>query len=338
MNIRAAIVGPTGYTGLFLIRLLLGHPHVELTYLASRREEQPNIAEEFPQLVGMCEMMCRGIDPEAIAEVSDVVFMCLPHKTAMQYVPAMMDAGLRVVDFSADYRFNDIELYEEVYGLAHTDPENFEQSVYGLPELFVESIAEADLVANPGCYPTAAVLGIAPLLSRGLVKGSGMVVNAVSGVSGVGRSAKSAFHFPEMNESFFAYNVGSHRHQPEIAQILEEVNESSVSLLFVPHVGPFDQGILSTIYLEGCDEGVSEDELFEAFEEAYDDEPFIRLRTGMPNVKHVRDTNFCDITVRVSGGKVVVVSAIDNMVKGASGQAVQNMNVMYGLEQTEGLL
>ncbi|MEX0774129.1 MAG: N-acetyl-gamma-glutamyl-phosphate reductase [Phycisphaeraceae bacterium] len=346
MMIRVAIVGPTSYTALYLMQVLARHPSAKLTYLASHRDEQPDIAREFPQLVGRldADLVSKPIDPEAMADAADVVFLCVPHVAAMQYAPRLLDAGLRVIDLSADYRLRDAALYARVYDHEHTDPANLAKAVYGLPEFFAEQIAAAALVANPGCYPTAAALGIAPLLERSMVKPQGIVINAASGITGAGRAAKAHLHFPEMNESFMAYNVGTHRHQSEIEQTLGGVKGSAVSVLFVPHLLPVDRGILETIYLDPMDEDVTQEELFEAFEDAYEEQPFVRLRKDPPNIKHVRDTNYCDLSVRLckptSGdgpGKVVVLSAIDNMIKGASGQAVQNMNLMFELDQTAGL-
>ncbi len=338
MKIRTAIVGPTGYTGLWLIRLLRRHPATKIAYLASRREEETNIAGEFPELLGRCEMTCRPIDGKAIAAEADVAFLCLPHQAAMETAPALLDAGLRVIDLSADYRLTDVAVYETVYATPHLDRENLQHAVYGLPELFGDAIPEADLVANPGCYPTAATLGIAPLLQRSLVKPTGIIVNAASGVTGAGRTAKAHLHFPEMNEAMTAYNTGVHRHQPEIDQNLSRVKGGPVNVLFSPHLVPLNVGIFETIYLDPQDDDVSEEDLYEAFEDAYGDKPFVRVRADVPNVKDVRDTNFCDVAVRLVGGKVVVFAAIDNMVKGASGQALQNMNLMFDQDETAGLL
>lgn len=338
MTVRVAIVGPTSYTGLYLIRILLRHPEAAIAYLASQRDEPVNIAAEFPQLMGRCDMTCRPIDPAAMAKEVDVAFCCVPHAVAMQYVPGLLEAGLRVVDLSADYRLLDVELYEKVYQHKHSDPRNLEEAAYGLPELFADDIPEAALVANPGCYPTGAALGIAPLLERGLVKTNGIVISAASGVTGAGRKLAAHLQFAEVNEGFAPYNVGVHRHQPEIEQTLSAIADQPIKVLFVPHLLPVNCGILSSIYLDPATEAVTEDQLFEAFESAYADEPFIRVRNDLPNIKHVRDTNFCDITVRLVGGKVVVFTAIDNMVKGASGQAIQNMNLMFGLDPTTGLV
>jgi N-acetyl-gamma-glutamyl-phosphate reductase len=350
MHIRAAIIGPTSYTAQYLIEILLRHPAAAVTYLATQREALPNIADEFPQFRGRCELAGKPIDAAAIAAEADVAFLCLPHLASMQYAPKLLDAGLRVIDLSADYRLRDAEQYARVYGHAHEDRANLAAAVYGLPEFFAEQIKGADLVANPGCYPTAAALAIAPLLQRSLVKPTGIIINAASGVTGAGRSPKQPFHFPEVNEAFSPYGVGTHRHQTEIEQTLRTIKGSEVAALFVPHLLPIDRGILETIYLDPADDDVTEAELYEAFHDAYREAPFVRVRKELPNVKWVRDTNYCDIAVRLvhAGGepgaendgiarKVIVISAEDNMIKGASGQAVQNMNLMFGLEQTAGL-
>lgn len=337
MSIRVAIVGPTGYTALWLIKLLARHPEVRVSYLAARREVLPHIAEEFPELLGVCDLACRPIDYAAIGREADVAFICLPHLAAMEHVPPLLEAGVRVIDLSADYRLSDPQNYEKVYGHTHTDTANLANAVYGLPELNAAKLPGAKLVANPGCYPTAAALGIGPLLAKGLVKSTGIVINACSGVSGAGKSPKPHLHFPEMNEAFMCYGAGTHRHQPEIDQTLTKLTGQPVATLFVSHLLPVDRGIHETIYLEPAQDELTEDALYDVFEEAYADEPFIRIRLGFPNVKHVRDTNYCDIAVRVSGGKVIVFSAIDNMIKGASGQAIQNMNLMFELDETAGL-
>lgn len=326
------------------MQILLRHPTARPTYLASQRDELPDMTREFPQLLGLLpkDLTVGPIDPQRIAREADVVFLCVPHLAAMQYVPRLLEAGLRVIDLSADYRLTSASLYQTVYGHEHTDAKNLSKAVYGLPEFFAEQIKGAKLIANPGCYPTAAALAIGPLLARSLVQPDGIIVNAASGVTGAGRQAKPHLHFAEMNESFMPYGVGTHRHQPEIEQTLTRLKGQPVNVLFAPHLLPVDQGILETIYLDPQDDDVTQAELFEALHDAYDKEPFVRLREEFPNVKHVRNTNFCDLTIRLCGQngskKVVVCSVIDNMVKGASGQAVQNMNLLFNLDQTTGLL
>lgn len=345
MSIRVAIVGPTGYTGLELIEILLRHPAARLTYLGSHRPHLPHIVEEFPQLLGRIPdavAACRAINVQAIATEADVAFVALPHGVAMTVVPALLGAGLRVIDLSADYRLSSAQLYEATYGEPHADPDRLSQAVYGLPELFRDRLPDATLVANPGCYPTAAALALVPLLERGLVADDPIVINAASGVTGAGRNPSPHLHFAYQNEAFGPYGrVGAHRHEPEIEQTLAAVTGRPVDVLFVPHLLPVDRGILETIYATPADVGVTEDDLFEAIETAYDSEPFVRVRDGLPNIKYVARTNYCDVTVRLvghgQGRRIVLFSAIDNMVKGASGQAVQNMNILFAQEETAGL-
>ncbi len=342
MSIRAAIVGPTGYSGLHAIQLLLRHPSASVTYLASRRDEPVDIRTIFPQLIGRLAdpvANCRPIDAAAIAKAADVALLCLPHGTAMQVAPKLLAAGLRIIDLSADYRLGDAARYEQVYATPHEDTKNLAGAVYGLTEFFRKKLGDAALVANPGCYPTCAALAIVPLIERQLASPHRIIVNAASGVTGAGRAPTPGLHYAEQNESFYPYGtIGGHRHQPEIEMAIEDVTGRAADALFVPHLLPIDQGILETIYLEPTASHVKEDDLFEALETSYADEPFVRVKTELPNVKHVRGTNFCDVTVRLARNRIVVFAALDNMIKGASGQAVQNMNVMFGQEETAGLL
>jgi N-acetyl-gamma-glutamyl-phosphate reductase len=253
--------------------------------------------------------------------------------------PQLLAAGLRVVDLSADYRFADAARYEQAYARTHADRGNLAGAVYGLTEFCRKKVAGAALVANPGCYPTGAALAIVPLIARDLASPGRIIVNAATGATGAGRTPTENLHFPEQNESYYPYGtIGGHRHQPEIEIALTGITGRPTGVLFVPHLLPIDQGILETIYLEPAGPHVKEDDLFEALESAYAEEPFVRVTTELPNVKHVRDTNFCDLTVRLAGGRIVVFAALDNLIKGASGQAVQNMNVMFGQEETAGLL
>jgi N-acetyl-gamma-glutamyl-phosphate reductase len=253
----------------------------------------------------------------------------------MGYVPKLLEAGVKVVDFSADYRLKDVEVYEKYY-VKHTDPENLKNAVFGLPELFRERIKVASLVANPGCYPTGASLAVAPLLKEDLIDTGNIIVNAVTGVSGAGMKPSSTFHFPSMNENLFPYGIGTHRHMPEMEQIAGDVAGKKVTVLFQPHVGPFDRGILSTVYCQpkGNPDNASVSQLFNDF---YKDEPFVQVRKEAPAVKDVAGTNYCQVFAACVKGKIVCFSVIDNLVKGASGQAIQNMNIVFGLEETLGL-
>jgi N-acetyl-gamma-glutamyl-phosphate reductase len=336
-EVRVAIIGPTGYAACEAIRILLRHPQARVTVLASRREPQPLIAEVFPVLRGMLDLRCEPIDPDAIARKADAAIMCLPHKVAMQSVPGFLAAGMKVVDLSADYRLRDPADYQCWYQHQHVDPKNLAGAAYGLPEFYRRQIRSARLVANPGCYPTAAILGAAPFVKRALVEPTDVIVSAASGVSGAGREPKPEHHFPERNETFEAYNVGTHRHAIEMQRTLEDLAGGPLNLTFVPHLVPMHRGILATIFLKPTQPMTAEQALT-VLRDQYKDEPFIRVREDLPGTKDVALTNFCDLSVRVAGGRLVVLSAIDNLIKGASGQAIQNMNLQFGLPETAGLL
>ena len=333
--IRVAIIGASGYTGAESIKILLRHSEAELTYLTALPEECGAVEDIFPQFKGRCDLQIEPLDIDKLSQLADVALCCLPHKVSMGFVPKLSDAGLKVIDFSADYRLKDIAIYEKYY-VKHTDTGNLKHAVFGLPELFREQIKSAKLVANPGCYPTGALLAIAPLLKKGLIETESVIVNAVTGTSGVGMKPSSKFHFPNMNENLFAYGVGNHRHMPEIEQIASDVAGKKVTVLFQPHVGPFDRGILSTVYCQPK-KNLSNDELLELYNDFYKAEPFVQVSKVAPAVKDVAGTNFCHIFVTNVKGRIVCFSAIDNLVKGASGQAIQNMNIVFGLEETLGL-
>lgn len=255
----------------------------------------------------------------------------------MGFVPKLLDAGVKVIDFSADYRLKDVSVYESFYSVKHVDTENLSHAAFGLPELFRDKIKGASLVANPGCFPTGASLAMAPLLKEGLVDTDSIIVNAVTGISGAGRNPSVKFHYPNMNENFFAYGIGTHRHMPEIEQIASDVAGSPVKVLFQPHAGPFDCGILSTVYCQPKGT-LDADQLEKLFQDFYSDEPFVVIVDASPEVKDVAGTNYCHIFPAIVKGRVVVFSAIDNLIKGASGQAIQNMNIIFGFEETLGLI
>ncbi len=336
-DIRVAIIGATGYTSLETIRWLLKHPAARITYLASRKQEQP-ISELFPELLHRIHLPIAPFDVEAIQKSADAAFPCLPHVAAMEHVPPLLNAGLKVIDLSADYRLKDTANYEKWYKHAHSDAKNLAAAVYGLPEFFAPAIQKAQFVSNPGCYPTAAALGIAPLLQAGLIEATDIIINAASGISGAGRTPSPQHHFPERNETFEPYGIGSHRHAPEIQQTLETLSGQPVKMLFVPHLIPMDRGILETIYLK-AKPGATMDDATAVFERAYGDKPFVRVRKeNLPSTKYVANTNFADIAVKLYNGRFVVIVAIDNMVKGAAGQAIENMNLMFSLHETAGLL
>ncbi len=333
--IRVAIIGASGYTGAESIQILLQHSEAELTYLTALPEECGAVEDVFPQFKGRCPLQIEPLDLDKLSELADVALCCLPHKVSMGFVPKLLDAGLKVIDFSADYRLKDVEVYEKYY-VKHTDTENLKHAVFGLPELFREQIKGAKLVANPGCYPTGASLAIAPLLKEDLIETETVIVNSVTGTSGAGMKPSSKFHFPNMNENLFPYGIGTHRHMPEIEQIASEVAGKKVTVLFQPHVGSFDRGILSTVYCQPKQK-VSDEELSKLYNNFYADELFVQIRKDAPAVKDVAGTNYCHIYVTCVKGKIICFSAIDNLVKGASGQAIQNMNIVFELEESLGL-
>ena len=336
--IRVSIIGPTGYAGFHLIDILLRHPEAEIVYLGARREERPHIAEIWPALTGRIDMQCALLGSDPLPE-TDVAFVALPHTVAMAHVPGLLQRGIRVVDISADYRLDSAEAYEAYYGKEHTDPANLGKAAYGLCELFRDDIAAAALVANPGCYPTAVELALAPVLRNGLVRADGrVIVDAKSGVTGAGRSPKPHLHFPEANESVTAYKVGVHQHTGEMLQTFARLAGKDVGLLFVPHLVPMDRGILATCYVPLA-KVADGDDLTGLFREFYAAAPFVRVREGgAPRTKDVTGGNFADLGVHSFGDTAVIISAIDNLIKGAAGQAVQNMNIMFGLDETVGLI
>jgi len=333
---RIAILGATGYTALELIKILLRHPEAEIVAVTSRQEGQPHIAMIHPALTGRVDLRLEDLSPAEVAARADCVFSCLPHGASAAVIPALLDAGRRVVDFSADYRLNDAEVYAQWYGQKHADPARLGKVVYGLPELFRKDIPPAQLVANPGCYPTSAILALAPLLKAGMIDPKTIIVDSKSGVSGAGRTLKLTTHYPECNESISAYNVGRHRHQPEIDQILSMMAGATVEVVFTPHLVPMDRGILSTTYSQPTS-AAGEETVLQTIRDFYADEPFVRVGDHFPGTKDSMGTNFCDITARVVRGRVLTFSCLDNLIKGASGAAVQNFNLMYGYPETTAL-
>jgi N-acetyl-gamma-glutamyl-phosphate reductase len=339
-KLNIAIVGSSGYTGGELFRILLHHPSAAVTAVTSEKSAGKPITDIFPHLLGLTDLVCEPLDPASIAKKADLAFLALPHVTAQEAAFRLHGLGIKVVDLSADYRLADAALYEKWYEHRHQYPDLLKSAVYGLPELHRERIRRSSLVANPGCYPTSAILGLAPVISRKMLDLGTLVIDSKSGVSGAGRSPGLAYHFPEANEGFMAYKVGSHRHTPEIEQELSLIAGTQVTLSFTPHLVPMNRGILTTIYgrLTGPADTAA---LHAAFAEFYRKEPFVRVLPAgqFPNVRNVRGSNFCDIGVHADGrtGRAVIVTAIDNLVKGASGQAVQNMNLMMGFEESTGL-
>ncbi len=335
--IKAGIVGGTGYTGVELLRLLLSHPQVDLVAITSRSEAGRPVADLFPSLRGLLDLSFS--DPaDGSLNDCDVVFFATPHGVAQAGVPALLEQGARVVDLSADFRIRDIALWEKWYNQPHACPSLVAEAVYGLPEVNREKIKTARLIACPGCYPTSVQLGFLPLLEQGLIDTGDLIANSASGVSGAGRQASVDNLLAEISDSFKAYGVAGHRHLPEIEQGLADISGDAVRLTFVPHLLPIIRGIHSTLYATLNDTSV---DLQALFEDRYRDEPFVDVMPAgsLPQTRTVRGSNFCRISVfrPADRDKVVVLVAEDNLVKGASGQAVQNMNLMFGLPETSGL-
>jgi len=335
--IKAGIVGATGYTGQELLRVLVKHPHVTLQAVTSRSEAGKSVTSLFSNLRGHAELTF--VEPDAeILQSCDVVFFATPNGTAMTMVPELINAGVKVIDLSADFRLKDVQVWSQWYGMEHACPDVVAEAVYGLPEMFREQIRDARVLANPGCYPTAVQLGFLPLVKNALVDTSRLIADCKSGVSGAGRKAAIGTLLCEASESMKAYGINGHRHLPEICQGLDTASSDQVGLTFMPHLTPMIRGIQASLYatLKNTDT-----DLQQLFEDFYRDEPFVDvLEPGMsPDTRSVRGTNNLQLAVcRPQGGDtVVVLAAEDNLVKGAAGQAVQNMNIMFGLEETAGL-
>ena len=338
--LRTAIVGASGYTGGELARLLCNHPEATLTVATSRQYDGTPLSNVYPHLRDRVDIICRDLDSAEIVEHADLIFCAVPHKTAMDVVPAFLEAGKKVVDLSADFRLKDVTVYEQWYQ-SHTAAALITEAVYGLPEIYREEIRSARLVANPGCYPTSITLGLAPLMIADIIDPTSIIIDSKSGTSGAGRAAQVGTLFCEVTDGFRPYKVGgTHRHIPEIEQNLSALAGSPVKVSFTPHLLPVSRGILSTIYVN-LDRDATMDEISGLYEEMYEKEPFVRLLDSgsLPATQQVRGSNYCDISVSLDQrtGRVIIVSAIDNIVKGASGQAVQNMNLMCGYDEDAGL-
>jgi N-acetyl-gamma-glutamyl-phosphate reductase len=334
-KVNVAVVGASGYTGGELLRLLAGHPHVTITAVTSEKSAGQPISTLFPNLASVLSLSFEALAPEAIAKKADVIFLALPHTKSFEPAAVCVKAGKRVIDLSADYRLKDPGLYQTWYKAAHPHAALLKEAVYGLPELHRAAIRDAKLIASPGCYPTAAILQLAPLAAKGLLKADTVVIDAKSGISGAGRSPALAYHFPEANESVEAYQVGQHRHIPEIEQ------ELKVTVSFTPHLVPMNRGILSTAYCR-LSKPLDVSGLRALYHDFYKGERFVRLQAegSTANPRHVRGSNFCDLAVHADAraGWVVTVAALDNLVKGAAGQAIQAMNLMLDYPEETGLL
>lgn len=340
MKINIAILGGSGYTAAECIHLLLRHPHARIVAITSRQGDKdatPFIADLHPRFTQRMELQCQPFDiKQLVAQGVQCAFGCLPHGVSMATIPSLIEAGIRVIDLSADYRLRDAKVYAQWYQHEHTDTANLAKAVYGLPEVHGDQLKNAQLVANPGCYPQTGILGLAPLVAHQLIDLQQIIIDSKSGVSGAGRTPSLAFHFPECNESVSAYGVGTHRHTPEIEQTLEEIARQPVEVIFTPHLMPMDRGIFTTIYATPKKE-VKQDELLALYRRYYQNAPFIRVVDRLPATKHTTHTNYLDVTLRVVRGKIIVLACEDNLVRGASGVAVQNFNRMYGFDETLGL-
>ncbi len=337
--IRTAIAGASGYTGLELVKLISNHPGASLEAVTSNSYKGKSLTQVFPSLRGFQSLVFTSFDADELASKVDVVFLALPHKVSMDFAPGLIDRGVKVIDLSADFRFENPTAYEAAYQ-PHTALNLLKESVYGLCELNRERVRTARIVGNPGCYPTSILLPLVPLLSSNLISPSGIISDSKSGVSGAGRSLSLTTHFCEINESFTAYKVGTHRHIPEIEEVLTQAAGQPVALTFVPHLVPVTRGMVSTIYAT-VNPNVTKTDIRGALETVYGKEPFVRIlpEGSFPAMSHVKNTNCCDIGLHMdsASGRLILVSAIDNLIKGAAGQAIQNMNIMFAIDETAGL-
>ena len=332
-----SVIGATGYTGVELVRLLNQHQQIDLNILTSNSFVGQKIADIYPNLKGEVKHLCQELDMDKISKSSDIVFTALPHGVSMKYVPELLHKGVKVIDLSGDYRYDNVGIYEKWYR-EHSSPELVDSSLYGLVELFRENLKEANLIANPGCYPTVSLLSLAPIVKKGLIKEDSIIIDAKSGATGAGRKLSLGTHFCEVNNNFKAYKVFNHRHQSEIAEKAGILANTKVDLTFTPHLLPVNRGILATIYVDLKQE-ISQAELKELYQKHYQDDRFVRIFAGdnLPELKNVVGSNFCDIAVKVNGKRAIIVGAIDNLIKGSAGQAIQNMNLVAGFDETEGL-
>ncbi|PCN45478.1 N-acetyl-gamma-glutamyl-phosphate reductase [Brevibacillus laterosporus] len=341
---RIGIIGATGYSGIELIRILLQHPEIYIQSLYSSSAEGRSLAEFFPHLQSADLPMLQGIQPEKIAQENDVVFLATPAGVSAEITPVLIKGEVKIIDLSGDLRLRSPEAYQEWYKKSPAAKEVLQQAVYGLPEWNKSKVREASVVANPGCYPTATLLSLLPLLQTEWIKPDSIIVDAKSGVSGAGRGASLGVHYSELNDSFHAYKVGQHQHTPEIEQGILQMTKKEIAIQFTPHLVPMTRGILTTSYIQidkSKDVGFTVEGLQKLYEHAYQNAPFVRVRPfgSYPRTKEVLGTNYCDIALHFDErtGRIIILSVIDNMVKGAAGQAIQNMNLLFGFEETLGL-
>jgi len=338
--LKVGICGASGYTGIELLRILSGHSGVEVTCVTSEKSAGRRVVDLFPHLHGYENLVYEPLNKEKLLGRADLFFLALPHGESQEAVHLFFRSGKKVIDLSADYRLRDSRVYEQWYGVPHNFGATLGKAVYGLPELYRSKIRKAALIANPGCYPTSAILGLLPAFRKGLVDPSSIIVDSKSGTSGAGRKADVALTFCEVNEGFKAYGIGTHRHTPEIEQELSVLAGKQIFIDFTPHLLPVNRGILTTIYAR-LTKKTDTAAVHKIYAAQYGKEPFVKVLEGgnLPNIQRVRGSNFCEVGLKVNDrtNTLVIVTAIDNLVKGASGQAVHNMNLMMGFEETEGL-
>ena len=339
MVINAAVIGATGYAGAELVRILSGHPNVDLTMITSRQYAGRLFADIYPAMAGIVQLTCQAYSEADVVAAADVVFTALPHKASMAVVPGLVAQGKKVVDLSADFRFQNPTTYETWYE-SHQAKALLASAVYGLSEIYGDDIRKASLIGNPGCYPTSVLLPLLPLVKEPFLDLDNVVADSKSGTSGAGRTVSLGTHFCEVNEGFKAYKVDEHRHNPEMDEVLSRYSGKDVHITFVPHLVPMTRGMLTTLYV-GLRESVPAEAVMSRLEDFYSHKPFVRICPPgrFPNTLQVKGTNYCDIGLKITANakQLIMVSAIDNLVKGASGQAVQNMNIMFGFEETAGL-
>jgi N-acetyl-gamma-glutamyl-phosphate reductase len=340
--INVGIVGVTGYAGEELLDILLNHPNVRVTNISAKIDKPQEISKIFAKFEGRLKLICKEPDIKEIITKSDLVFLALPHTVSMNMAPKLLNAGKRVIDLSADYRLKDTKIYEKFYQAKHKDKAHLTQAVYGLPEIYRNKIKNAKLIANPGCYPTVCILALAPLVAFNLMDLDSIIIDAKSGVTGAGRKIVESFLFSEINEDFKAYKINVHQHAPEINQELSKLSGKKIEVTFVPHLLPLNRGILATIYVKKGHKAAKSPsrKLIDLYKKFYKKEAFVRIKeeAEFPRLKDVAGTNFCDIGIKDEGNKVIIIATIDNLLKGASGQAVQNMNIMYNFPEDTGLL
>lgn len=336
--IDIGIIGANGYTGFELMKILNSHKDANLKILTSRSEQGKKITDVYPILTSLKDKYFSDVDIEQLSKM-DVVFSCLPHASSAELCSALHKKGVKIIDLSADFRYKNLEVYQSTYKVKHPAPELLDVAVYGLPEIYRDQIKNSTLIGNPGCYTTSAILPLYPLINENIIKNNGLIIDAKSGTSGAGKKADVDLIFSEVNESFKAYAVTTHRHTSEIEEVLSLNTNSDVMVSFTPHLLPINRGILSTIYTPLCDT-VTMDDIYAVYDKYYQSEPFVKITQELPQIKWVAGTNNIFIGFRIDkkNNMLIIISVLDNLIKGASGQAVQNMNIMFGLPETEGLI